>query len=67
MAKGESQLHYHYFDSEEPRPGAHSFDATFFMYKMVEMSGKLGVHMRGINATEDFERERRGSIQKSVK
>lgn len=65
MAQGE--LHYHYFDSEEPRPGAHSFDATFFMYKMVEMSGKLGVHMRGINATEDFERERRGSIQKSVK
>ena len=48
MAEGQSELHYHYFDREEPRPGAHSFDATFFMYKLVELSGQANLTIRTI-------------------
>lgn len=32
MAHDRSGLyHYHYFDEEQPRTGAHSFDATYYM------------------------------------
>ena len=45
-----SKIRYHYFDSEEPRPGAHSFDATYFMYKILEASdaADLTVHDQGL-------------------
>lgn len=26
------QFRYHYFDDDQPRTGAHSFDATYYMY-----------------------------------
>jgi hypothetical protein len=29
------QFRYHYFDDDQPRTGAHSFDATFYMYTSV--------------------------------
>ena len=32
------RLRYHYFDNEEPRRGAHSFDATFYMYLLLSRS-----------------------------
>ena len=27
---------YHYFDNEVPRVGAHNFDATYYMYRLLE-------------------------------
>ncbi len=63
MAEANSELHYHYFDAEEPRPGAHSFDATFFMYRIVEMSKKVGLKIREIELPEKLVRlkERKAS------
>ena len=60
MSKGGSDIHYHYFDMEEPRPGAHSFDATYFMYKIVELSGKLGLTLKTSELVER-ERSRKGA------
>ena len=36
-------VRYHYFDDEEPRPGAHSFDATYYMYQLLEKSSHLNI------------------------
>jgi len=67
MAEAHSELHYHYFDAEEPRPGAHSFDATFFMYKIVEMSQKIGLRIREIELPEKLVRlkDRKGASRAS--
>lgn len=67
MADGQSDLHYHYFDSEEPRPGAHSFDATFLMYRLVEMSKKVGLHIRTVQLPEELARFKNGGKDSSPK
>ena len=36
-------VRYHYFDDEEPRPGAHSFDATYYMYQLLEQASGLNI------------------------
>ena len=36
-------VRYHYFDDEEPRPGAHSFDATYYMYQLLEQASDLNI------------------------
>ncbi|QDZ19090.1 sialyltransferase [Chloropicon primus] len=53
MAQGEQRLHYHYFDSEEPRPGAHSFDAAYFIYRVFEMSTELGLTIKRAGEPEE--------------
>lgn len=42
------KMRYHYFDNEEPRRGAHSFDATYYMYLLMSRSFP---HMHVHNAT----------------
>ncbi|XRA98165.1 alpha-N-acetyl-neuraminate alpha-2,8-sialyltransferase [Pycnococcus provasolii] len=42
------KMRYHYFDNEEPRRGAHSFDATYYMYLLMS---RTFPHMRIHNAT----------------
>jgi len=52
MARDRSRRnHYHYFNDEQPRTGAHSFDATYYMYRLIEISGqtKLKVHSAKIS------------------
>lgn len=47
MARSHTKKYrYHYFDDEEPRHGAHSFDATFYMYRLMAMQhgSRLKVH-----------------------
>ena len=67
MAEGQSDLHYHYFDAEEPRPGAHSFDATFFMYKMVEMSNKFGLSIRSVELPEELAKLKSKNTRESAR
>ena len=67
MAEGQSDLHYHYFEAEEPRPGAHSFDATFFMYKMVEMSNKFGLSIRSVELPEELAKLKSKNTRESAR
>eukprot|EP00899_Mesostigma_viride_P022727 jgi/Mesvir1/3639/Mv14938-RA.3 len=48
-----SQGRYHYFDNDKPRPGAHSFDATFFMYTLLAKGNpKLRIHTIAVPRAE---------------
>lgn len=42
------KMRYHYFNNEEPRRGAHSFDATFYMYLLMS---RVFPHMTVHNVT----------------
>jgi len=50
---GKFKLMYHYFDEDEPRPGAHSFDLTFYMYRLLEMSDDYPVRLRLVDVPGD--------------
>ena len=46
LARSKSKGHkYHYFDNDEPRPGAHSFDGTYHIYRVMEKAtrGRLSL------------------------
>jgi len=44
MARDHSrQYRYHYFDDEQPRTGAHSFDAVYYMYRVMSLTKKTGL------------------------
>mmetsp|Transcript_41658 Transcript_41658/g.50513 ORF Transcript_41658/g.50513 Transcript_41658/m.50513 type:complete len:450 (-) Transcript_41658:883-2232(-) len=50
MARSRTKRYrYHYFDDEEPRHGAHSFDATFYMYRLMSMSPKANIEVHAVN------------------
>jgi len=54
MSNGHNQVRYHYFDTEEPRPGAHSFDATYLMYQLLELAG-YEVTIKAISVDESHD------------
>eukprot|EP00873_Tetraselmis_striata_P039599 jgi/Tetstr1/459863/TSEL_000448.t1 len=50
---GQFKLRYHYFDDDEPRPGAHSFDLMFYMYWLLQASDQYPVRLRLVDVPSD--------------
>uniref|UniRef100_A0A061S3I5 Alpha-N-acetyl-neuraminate alpha-2,8-sialyltransferase (Sialyltransferase 8E) n=1 Tax=Tetraselmis sp. GSL018 TaxID=582737 RepID=A0A061S3I5_9CHLO len=50
---GKHNLAYHYFDDDEPRPGAHSFDLTYYLYRLLELSEKYPVRLQLVDVPDD--------------
>ncbi|GBG73724.1 hypothetical protein CBR_g17064 [Chara braunii] len=55
MARGMRHARYHYFNGEEPRPGAHSFDATYMMYELMKTVPDLRLMVNEIPIPTDDE------------